>query len=169
MENTAKKTAYIHIGMPKTGTTAIQSTLQRFFNEGKLDKFDMQFHFSSNTRGLIGDYWTIKDEKYVIEQIHKIISEHSKIGEKNIIFSEELLIAAINSDYWGFKYDLLPVLATAFKDYDTKIIIYIRRQDLFIESLVNQNAKARNNISYNNADYNYKELINRCLENFKGG
>ncbi len=168
MENTAKKTAYIHIGMPKTGSSAIRSTLLRFFNEGKLRKFDMQyFHFG--IRKQLKDFVCTGDSKYFIEQTHKMIQVHSIIGEKNLIVSDDLLTTVFLSGRWGFRYDLLPLLAQAFNDYNIKVIVYLRRQDLLIESRANEHAKGAHNTLYNNANFNYKELIDRCLECFKGG
>ncbi len=161
-----KKTAYIHIGLHKTGTSAIQSTLHRFFIEGKLDKFETQYHHASE---FITDFRCMRDKKYVIEQLHKDIQKYSKIGEKNIILSSEDIVSVADYNFWGFNYDLLPLLAEAFKDYNTKVIVYIRRQDLCIESLVNQRVKSSGDISYKNAQFHYNELIYRCLEIFKGG
>ncbi len=163
-----KKTAYIHIGLPKTGTTAIQSTLHRFFKEGKLDRFDMQFHYW-DTWSPLSDFRVTGDKEYFIEQIHKNIQKHSRLGEKNVIFSNESLVSLFRNNTWGFYYDILPALAEAFKDYDAKVIVYLRRQDLFIESLINQHAKIVYNTQYDNSFFSYKELINKCLENFMGG
>lgn len=160
-----RKTAYIHIGMPKTGTTAIQSTLQKFFRKGKLDKFDIQFH-STNIQRSIHHFLYTGDEEYFIKQTHEKIQKHSKIGEKNVIYSSEHIAATFENNKKGIVLDLLPVLARAFKDYDTKIIIYIRRQDVLIESLLNQYIKAGRYTTFDNTKFYYKELLDKCSKLF---
>ncbi|MFI3302387.1 MAG: hypothetical protein SNH35_01470 [Rikenellaceae bacterium] len=162
-----KKTAYIHVGMPKTGTSAIQSTLQRFFREGKLDKFDMQFHSSNISRNIHHLSYT-GDVEFFAEQTHKKIRKHSKIGAKNVIYSSEHIAAVFDNKYKGVRVDLLPALATAFKDYNIKIIIYIRRQDILIESLINQHFKSGRYTTYDNTKFYYKELLDKCSELFGG-
>lgn len=153
--------------MPKTGTTAIQSTLQKFFSKGKLDKFDMQFH-SSDIRNSINHFFYTKDEEYFIKRTHKKIRKYSKIGAKNVIYSSEYIAATFEQNNKGVVFELLPVLARAFKDYNTKIIIYIRRQDILIESLLNQHIKGGRYATYDNTNFYYKELIDRCSECFDG-
>lgn len=160
-----RKKAYIHIGVPKTGTTAIQTTLLDFFNRGKLDRFDMQFHHADTWR-LIRDFRCTEDREYFIEQIHKNIQKYSKIGKKNIIISNELFTFKWYNGNYIFNYDLLPLLATAFKDYDTKVIIYMRRQDLFLESYVYQLVKGGLCTPCRNEHLYYKELIDQCSEHF---
>lgn len=164
-----KKVAYIHIGLPKTGTTAIQKALQRQFDEKKLDKFNMQF-LHNDIRPSIFDFHSTGDEKYFIEQIHKSITKYSKLGEKDVILSEEMIPYIFNPNEWGFNYDLFPILTKALKDYyNIKVIVYIRRQDFLIESLINNYAKRACYPMCNGTNFYYNKLINSCLVCFKGG
>lgn len=167
-KNNKKRTAYIHIGIPKTGSTAIQSTLRRLFKERKLNKFDMQLLHYNEVWSCVEDFWYTKDENYFIEQLHKSILRYSKIGEKNLIISNECIVSRMWSNNDSFKFDLLPVLAKALKDYNTKVIVYIRRQDVYIESLINQHVKTITYTSGNYTNFYYKELLDRCMECFNG-
>ncbi len=116
MNYNMKKIAYIHIGLPKTGTTAIQNALQRQFDEKKLDKFGMQFLHNEVRRSVI-DFRCTEDEKYFIEQIHNSITKYSKLGEKDVILSEELIPIRWYPNEMQFNYDLFSILAKALKDY----------------------------------------------------
>lgn len=167
-KNALKKTAYIHIGIPKTGTSSIQQTLRKLFRKGKLNKYNMQLLRYNEVWECVEDFWYTRDEKYFIEKFRNIILKYSKIGEKNLIISNECIVSRMHSDNNDFKYDLLPVLATALKDYNVKVIVYIRRQDIYIESLINQHIKEALFSTFNDTHFYYKELIDKCAECFNG-
>ncbi len=165
-----KKTAYIHLGLPKTGTTAMQSALQYLFDQGELDKYDMQFHHKS-TWSYIFDYWINRDDDYFIEQLHKDIQRYSKLGEKNVIFSNEALTVSSVDQFNSVSDALLGVLAKAFSAYNIKIIIYLRRQDIFYESLALEKIKIARYIDeplkdFVKTDFDYKKLLDSCTETF---
>lgn len=134
-----KNKLILHIGMPKTGTTSIEGFL---YNNNPL------------LESLGYCYPVFKDDKdtqngcviydYMIGG--RINSEHPgwnklwndircKLETKNVIFSSESI--------WIF--DTSHIISLIKKEYDNvKVIVYLRRQDLYLESAYNQRIKKEN-------------------------
>lgn len=131
------KTVFLHIGTHKTGTTAIQHTLRD--NQDLLGSNG--YHFIARSllyqpvqklQGFAPD--RIEREK---RNYHELI-ENSKCG--NLIFSYEnfsgdLFNAYSDAPLWA------QTLSSIFGNHSVKIIIYLRRQDQFIESAYVQSIK----------------------------
>ena len=149
--NNNTNTLLIHIGTPKTGTTALQSFLLN--NSSILEKYGWSYPILID--GEIG-YW----ERYEVETagngdkiycdgiLNDMRSEWDKgwdivlrcLSNKNVIISAERV-------YKGEMGEMDAFLSNAKEKYDNiKVIIYLRRQDRIIESLYNQRIKT--NIHY---------------------
>ena len=146
------KTLYIHIGTPKTGSTAIQffCTENREILKKKgycYPDFPYRYKGKSKRRNgvfLVGKY---RDEngEWRVEEEEKIFSEGmSKIKElfksfDNVILSDEGIWLATKSR----KKELWKKLQKEAKsnDFEIKIIVYLRRQDEYAESNWNQRIK----------------------------
>ena len=150
---------YIHVGMPKTGSSAIQAFLA--LNKDYLAKngfaypnhpgFSQAFQTSS---GNVADMlkWIRNENTPVFDIFLK------KVKSKNIILSSEILFVALNEDPEKFAKFLCN------KKY--KIIFYIREFTDLIESCLNQQIKNHYLVDCSNIDHivssfdYYKCLIN---------
>ncbi len=180
------KTIYLHIGTEKTGTTTIQNFLWQ--NRNKILKqgyiypkflgiycFDLSM-YSSNPKHSVdirrmkqmnmNEYNKFQKEfpQIFVRKCKKMIKSYS------IILSSELLSSRIrNSEEINKLYELLHLISG-----DIKIIIYLRRQDLFFTSLYSTAVKSGcsekfsdwiRSINYSNFDY--YQLLNFWSSVFK--
>lgn len=132
-----KKTIYIHIGMGKTGTTA----LQEFFwsNKNILDKNDICYPdvgavsgahhlLSPHIPPFLKDVWTFMD-------VDEWVRDLANVKQQKILLSSELMA-------WA-KEDLVVSFCKSISEwFDPKIVIYLRRQDNLIMAGYNQQIKA---------------------------
>lgn len=137
----------IHIGMPKTGTTALQNFL--LDNNAKLAKYGWSYPIlSDGQRGELGEIelsgikrcgngcWIY--ESWILDNIESewdagmdIVLRH--LENKNVIISEETI----------YEYGTEKFIMDAKKKYENiKVVIYLRRQDRAIESRYNQHIKS---------------------------
>ena len=153
-------TVYIHIGTPKTGTSAIQVFMQKKKNRKLLkqqgyDYPNLGFDFpgiNSNRNAHCLNPFIYdsnkkrqKDkEKEVVEQAFEKIEKRLK-DVQNLIFSDEQM--------WNNK-DIDKERLVYFKERlakagaDLKIIVYFRRQDLLIQSYWAQQVKENMTVSF---------------------
>ncbi|MEQ8384561.1 MAG: hypothetical protein RH949_19590 [Coleofasciculus sp. A1-SPW-01] len=168
-------TIYLHIGMPKTGTTYLQHFL--FENREKLLKqgylyplptkiLNKQNITSKNHHGLANGLLKIYRTKNPCanEQLNSnnmegrwenMKREIKTLKPKNVIISSE----AFTAKQEFYNPDIIELVKKKLDGYETKIVIYIRRQDEFFMSWYNQNVKFPiyfnnfpqiNDINYNN-------------------
>ena len=144
MNNMGTNTLLIHIGMPKTGTTALQSFL--FNNNSLLKKYGWCYpvledaesgywnRWSAERNGngykLHAD-WIINGMKPEWDKGMGIVLRH--LEEKNVVLSAENIYGIGNSKF----------IADAKDKYENiKVVVYLRRQDRAIESLYSQRIKS---------------------------
>ncbi|KHD08078.1 hypothetical protein PN36_16175 [Candidatus Thiomargarita nelsonii] len=166
------KTIYIHIGTHKTGS----STLQLFFDQNRERLKQLGFFYptegtyykplgmkSSKSGGqrflvfaLKGVYPHWINEKYQItkkEDCIREIREHiiPYQDSANILISAEYFFTQVKPE------EMLTIFERM--NFNFKIIIYLRRQDKFLESLYNQNTK--------NARYydSFELFVNQQIQN----
>lgn len=152
MEDTNNRTTvYLCIGTQKTGTTALQSFMREndkvvekygfcypFLKIGLPSKFDNRNAQFLVFRSLLEEDGERKEEERTVrERAWKALEEVA--GEwKNIILSDELIWHREKKlpDFW-------PKLLENFDKIrcDVKVVVYLRRQDLLVQSLWNQCVK----------------------------
>lgn len=152
-----KKTLYMHIGTPKTGTTAIQHFLRA--NDNLLKEKNFLVYTAQdecvwkNLRFLIA-YLDVFGKRELIttgylsdkasEQKKTLNSWYKKFRKDikqsaydNILLSEEML-------WWAVcrQERMLDFLNDLQDDFEIKIIVYLRRQDYYIMSIYQEALKA---------------------------
>lgn len=159
-----KKTLYLHIGTPKTGTTALQNFLPA--NEEVLEQYgicypDFGFRYTGlgvhrnahflvtcNYKDELGNRILEKEEADYQEGLKKL----EKIGKKfpKVILSDEGIwkqSLANRENFWErLKKDLKKI------GFDIKIIVYFRAQNLFVQSHWAQKIKE-------GAEYDFQEYL----------
>jgi len=157
-----KKKLYVHIGMPKTGSSAIQALLvlnpQLLANHGISypwqTEFGQEFQTSAGNASHLHQ-WIVQSEH---EQFERALKE---IESEKIILSSEVLFQSAR---------LAPQLfAQFFSRYDLKIICYIRRIDDLLESCINQLVKADGWTDYSDLsiiinDHDYASTLTKLAD-----
>lgn len=138
------KTFYLHIGMPKTATTALQTFLplnQKILNRHGFVYPEMPFEFEGVAPGRNGyflSFWLHRKDhpewKKGLELVEKSIKKY-----ENVILSDEGLWSRQRMrKFWK------RIRRKVYRmDADIKVIVYLRRQDDEIESIWNQRVKSR--------------------------
>lgn len=162
-------TVYLHIGTEKTGTTFIQSTLEK--NNNLLEKqgyiypdFGLRFEKVGKNRN--GHFILKKDEKEYEEIYKNVLKQIKKLSEKynNIVLSDK--------ECWN-KYIFIKYLKEELDEINVnlKIVVYLKRQDLFLQSMFSQVVKNPISeckyISFNSYIKNNKKCLNyyqRCCQ-----
>ncbi len=141
-------TVYISIGTPKTGTTALQTFMRK--NDGEMRK--QGYCYPLLTLGISGLYKDRNGQFLIYESKQENKEEHqAQIKEKayqqlgelakkypNIVLSDEQIWYRCRKEenFWS------KVIEDFRKiDCEVKVIVYLRRQDLLIQSLWNQSIK----------------------------
>jgi len=143
-------TLYLHIGTHKTGTSAIQYVLRN--NSEILRKHDLAYlKLSRKKIRNLTEY----NPSLVNSFREKILNEcntYNQQGEFSFIISDEALSG--NTDCY---YRNIDVIAKSFQDitkgFLVKIIVYLRRQDQFIQSAYTQKI-------HQGESYLFKEFLN---------
>ncbi len=156
-------TLYLHIGTPKTGTSAIQKFLP--LNEASLNEKGFCYpdlgytfpgigvnrngHFLVYRQKLKGEDRQKEKEirAYEDERFYEGLDKLKEISKKypNIILSDE----NIWNGYWkreNFWFELKNALTD--RGIDLKVIVYLRRQDLLIESYWSQQVRETSQMSF---------------------
>ena len=126
--NTKQKTIFIHIGTPKTGSTAIQRSLRE-----STDLLAKQGYYYLEDSW----YYYVALKKISSDDINNLDKEKSKYQKvianaaaNRLIFSSEGFSGGLYNVYSDVSH-IAENLHYMVGDYDIKIIVYLRRQDLF--------------------------------------
>lgn len=131
MEHNEEHVLLLHIGTPKTGTTALQKFL--YDNAEALEKYGWCYPKEKalgDKNGII--FYDVFEEKLNQdpedwESIWSILK--GKLKNYNVILSSENI----------YDWDMVQLLQQVKKEYgNLKVLIYLRRQDFYIESYWNQ-------------------------------
>ncbi|MEH2230450.1 MAG: hypothetical protein V7K71_12530 [Nostoc sp.] len=136
-------TIYLHIGMPKTGTTCLQKAL--FNNREKLLENSYlypSFGIKYNAKEIVNRYCHNTLAHYLMgfenkdnalskfTDLEELKREIDSINPKNVIISAE----AFTCFEIFYQPETLAKIKYLLKEYEIKIVIYLRKQDEFLES-----------------------------------
>jgi hypothetical protein len=155
---------YLHIGMPKTGSSAIQAFLLLNANELKKKgyyypndcKFEQPFQTSSGNASVLC-------EKFKENSLNEIITYLD-----DICYDSDCTVLSSEILYGAFR-DQQELFFQSLKNFDYRIIFYVRRQDNLYQSLFNQSVKHSNTTDPNFASVllrscDYSEILLRSLK-----
>ena len=142
-----KKKLYFHIGTHKTGTTTIQNIL--YNNRNLLEyKFDLKYAETGlvHNLGKHGEFFKYANEKDAFYNLLlSLKKEILKTYSNSILISDESLFKVF------YKKNNIDSIKEILNDIDIYFIVFIRRQDELLESLLNQRVKS-NRIFYDAFD-----------------
>ena len=145
------KNLYLHIGTHKTGTTSIQQTIRK--NKEKLKEFDYCWVEES--------YWLFKRfNPQEIEAVVNFLEQLKTLPENNLIFSSEGYSGGLANDI-NIVNQKAEILRKILQGFNVKVILYLRRQDQFIESMYIQSIQEGNSYTFDeylNDVINYQNL-----------
>lgn len=163
------KTVYLHIGLEKTGTSSVQAYFAQ--NKDALEKADLLYPFSTHAPYVLGDtHWPVaachiaSQNKFAPEPLRDpsrvcpplLEAIHTSDCEKVLISAEPF-----SSHMRNIKE--IKRLHNTFADFKTVIVIYLRRQDNFFESLISTIVKGGVPIDFAG---NFRfEATDACWEN----
>lgn len=145
-----KKKLYIHIGTHKTGSTTIQSILEnekkKLLNEGIL-YLGLFYDHAKGMKSLEEiDEYLIKDFR---QEVKKRIAQYEDRNPHTLVTSNEKFSG---HDRWMYRNStiLAKTLWQIFEPFgfDIKIIVYLRRQDKFLESAYKQKVKRDSSFTF---------------------
>lgn len=162
---------YIHVGSPKTGTTSIQHLLT--INKRAIENLGlsivlpanirqtsfMSYYLNQHTNGRIKSQ---VDYNSALNSIQEILK--ANVNTDRVLISEEgFLQDVMPYKFWKGTFGGVDLAAKTLKTFfgdNCKIILYIRRQDTFIESCyVHQ-------IKYEGQSFDFQEYINKVVDVF---
>jgi len=148
-----KPTLFIHIGMPKTGTTSLQGALnsnrQLLINQGILyAKAD----FTGAHHDIAQWVRLEKDKDFLLQFFKEAVEEYKKNNCTRIVISSEYFFYSIKNPgiiekqdcYKKIRKNLQMLKEVIPDDFTVKIIAYLRRQDLALDARYNQQVKYSN-------------------------
>lgn len=171
-------TVYLHIGTMKTGTSA----LQRFLDENGEYLKSQGYIYPKLSQDLPINYlfrnghfivYSLAANKALDKNVDKqrVLKEsYQRIGElakeyENIILSDELIwhSSADEPDFWT-------KLSEKFRELncELKVILYLRRQDAFIESLYSHAIKSNHKMSGEFSEYLDGKAVKRFAMDYYG-
>lgn len=127
------KQLYLHIGTHKTGTTTIQRNLENVESDLKKEKI-----IYLNTPSIFEEMSDLKtvDEDMIIKCREYLNSNTKKYSEDyKFVMSSEHFSGSVEHGHYKATAKMLRQITEGF---DVTIIVYLRRQDLFVESLYTQ-------------------------------
>lgn len=141
---TRSKTLYLHVGAHKTGSTSLQHALgtndDRLRQHGILFPKAARVHYAHRRLvfGLRGKgHPVVGDAPDPKQELDAILAEIEASGASKVIVTCESM--------FGLDKKSIRFLAEGFKNFDTKVVVYIRRQDNMLLSIYNQRVKTARN------------------------
>ncbi len=123
------KKIYLHIGTEKTGTSAIQNTLQNLHNRRLLKRYDFSL-LKGRVYSLLMASWHVPTEKYTIDRVVAYIQNFlQKTSQSHIILTCEAFSTRAFLENGN-----IHALATALQNCEVQVFLYLRRQDSYAES-----------------------------------
>ena len=161
----------MHIGLHKTGTSSIQESLIQNKKKLKTDGILYLNDLINLNKIINSDSFNQLLADQFLNEIEKVLKK-DKNNIRKVIISNESLSGNPFADYNNNNI-IIKYLSALNKLFDTKIIIYLRRQDEFIESLYTQSIKSGNTHifdkfikSFNTQKFNWYNYLKQWLEYF---
>ncbi len=135
--NELVKKVFLHIGLHKTGSSSIQTSL--FSAKNEIEKQGFSYFCTSYNSGeniaLPQDWVALRHlESPKLKEPKKLIAIINSLPQDKVIVSIEAL------SWFSSKKDILK-LANTFKTFDLKVVIYLRRQDQQYVSYIQEGSK----------------------------
>ena len=150
---------YLHLGLHKTGSTSIQNFLCA--NQKKLIGRGVLYPKAGRLNNSDGHHnfaWEINKD----ERLESNVSDQWNNLAKEIMLNKPNLVVISSEDFEKFNLEEIRVLKNKLMRYQVKIIIYLRRQDKWHQSLYKQLVKTGNTYySFNE----YLDINNRQRKN----
>ncbi len=127
---------FIHIGLPKTGSTALQRFLHH--NRETLSGLGYLYPGKNPAHHYIRYNWTDKTDSVLLAKSQNMFREIREKPNDRIIISSETMSASNENIPHTLKNLVIEELGD---DLEIKIIVYLRRQDHWLESRYVQNIK----------------------------
>lgn len=125
---------FIHIGTHKTGSTTIQHALRQSCSRSQ----SQGCCFAATPRASRQIMRSQDYDKALAKGFREdFVRSLNRAGGETIVFSSEALSGTPNNSYLNSSV-VSSILRDSTKDFDVKIIIYLRRQDDFIQSMYTQ-------------------------------
>jgi len=175
IQTSSQKTIYLHIGVPKTASSTIQKGL--FDNQKALSKIGYLYPkaglMGTNHKNIFFELCSLPEHKpkYSISygNSESLASEIAATRLRNIIISAEHFALLKSSEINSLKNIVQP--------FNTKVIVYLRRQDQVIQSGWLQNTKRlvfkkslqeniEEELSTNKSVYHYDYLMDKWANSF---
>jgi hypothetical protein len=153
-----KKILYLHVGMHKTGSTAIQKFLHfnRFFLEGEGFLYPTTKYHPVGQQRLAYAF----NESISPDQSDIIIEAREHCDElflalKELLRKKRHHTLLISSENFSPQADVkvLKRIGDFFNDYEIRVVLYVRRQDRFHHSLYRETVKQPNSETCRYADF----------------
>jgi chaperonin cofactor prefoldin len=135
------KQIFLHIGLHKTGSTSIQYFLS--YNRKLLAQLGYLYPSKKLNHCYLASALKTSHKNNYSPEWEQTIEEIENSNLDKIIISSEVFVESKTSE-------IIDRLAEKLKDYQVKIIVYIRRQDRKIESSFTQRVKS--GIAYNSLE-----------------
>ena len=138
----SSKTLYLHIGIGKTGTTALQEFWAS--NADQLVSLGVKYAstgFDQGAHHILGHYWGVGwMQKQAVDQEISSGGDHwLKLSEEFRSSSDHLLVSTESlARAFSERPESLVDIKTKLAGVNIKFLIYLRRQDLHVESWYNQ-------------------------------
>ena len=146
---------YLHIGVGKTGTSSLQHFLAQFKNEVERQGFHIlktgcDPHIAAHHQLALSFGFSKKNNEEFSEEVYQALKrEIQSVKLKNIIISSETFHSHVSKTK-------LQNLRRAMLDQQVKIILYVRRQDEWIDSAFRQFSEMDN-------IYSVEQIIEKAI------
>ncbi len=163
------KRLYLHIGTHKTGTTAIQRNIEAV--ESDLKKEKIIYLQTPSIFEEMTDLETV-DEDMIIECREYLNSNTKKYSEDyRFVMSNEHFSGSGKHGHYKATAKMLRQITEGF---DVKIIVYLRRQDFYVESLYTQSIHEGGYLSFDQflnefdfSDFDWYDLLESYTKMFE--
>lgn len=142
------KKFFLHIGTHKTGTTSIQNSMSKLKNNLRDENIIYIPVFPEMFEYVLSE----KIDISLIEKSKKIIDSHTNLYLKSkditYVMSNEGFSGDPRKGYYNASINA-EMLSKVLEPYDVEVVIYLRRQDSFLESMYTQTIHEGGSLSFN--------------------